>query len=701
MEKLITVRTEDQLKALSQYLVDKDLIAVDTETTSLSRDSQVVGLSVCVDPEEAYYIVICYWDKDMGALREIFSRDTISKFIRNSLLGHKLIMHNGIFDCSMIEANFGINLIHDLHTDTMVLAHLLDENRAIGLKDLGLGLFGEDSVKEQIDMKESVKANGGLLTKDHYELYKADSELLARYGAKDTILTLKLFYTFVPELYKQGLDKFFYDDESMPLLRGPTYDMNTTGLKVDQERLQNLKGELEAECLELKTYIQKEIQPHVQDKYPGTSKVKTFNIGASQQLAWLLFIKLGQPFHRLTDAGKEVCKSLGLKIPYSFKAKRDFIQAICDYKGHAYIPETKNLKTGKIVKAKLVGDVWKYLSADAEALELYAEKYNWVKKLLDYSKNLKILNTYVIGIQERMKYGVIRPSFNQTGTTSGRYSSKSPNFTNLPRDDKRIKSCIVSRPGKVFVGADYSQLEPRVFAAMSQDAALVRSFNSKEDFYSVIGMEVFDKFDCTPHKEGENAFGVKYKKLRDIAKVVALSSTYGTTAPKMASAIDKSIDEAQEVIDNYFEKFPGVAKFMLDCHEEAKTTGKVTSLFGRPRRMPLALEISKVYGNSKHSDLPYEARNILNLSVNHRVQSTAASVTNRAMIKFNSEVENCGIQDCRIVVMVHDEIVAECLEQDSLKVQSILKESMETTTAIPGIPLIAEPKVAKNLAELK
>ena len=148
--------------------------------------------------------------------------------------GKNLICHNAVFDCMMVEANYGISLIPYIHTDTMLLAHILDENRKVGLKELAASMFGEDSTKEAEEMKASVLANGGKLTKSCYEMYKCNSYIMGRYGAKDALLTYKIFLALVPELEIQGLLKFFYEDESMPLLRGPTYELNNTGLLVDQ-----------------------------------------------------------------------------------------------------------------------------------------------------------------------------------------------------------------------------------------------------------------------------------------------------------------------------------------------------------------------------------------------------------------------------------------------------------------------------------
>ena len=691
MENLIIITKLEQLQELKQYLAQHEYIAVDTETTGVTKDSKVIGYSVSAELNIGYYVILSAFDKFQQKLIDNVELIEASQDFFKSLISKALIMHNAVFDCWMIENNFKVSLINSVHTDSLILGHLLDENRRNGLKELGVSLFGRGAKQEQDEMKASVLRNGGLLTKSQYELYKGDAELIAKYGAKDTLLTLALFYKFIPELYNQGLDKFFYYEESMPLLKGPTYELNTTGLRVDAFRLTALRDNLNTECLEQKAIIYKEIDKYIKDKYPATNKKNTFNIGSSKQLAWLLFNKQGHVFDKLTKGGKEVAKVIFNKVPYSNKDKALFTKLLTDNLGSTFTIKGKKTK---------IRESWNYFACDKTTLSLF--NYKWTKTLLKYLKNLKLLNTYVKGIQERMEYGIIRPSFLQHGTTSGRYSSKNPNFQNLPRDDKRVKSCIVSRPGKVFVGADYSQLEPRVFASFSQDERLMACFAGDQDFYSVIGMEVFNITDAKPIKEGsEDAFGIKYKKYRDIAKVVALSATYGTTAAKMAPTIHKSKEEAQEIIDNYFDTFPKVKQLMLESHKQAKDNGLVYNLFGRPRRMPEALNIKSIYGSAAHEDLPYEIRNILNLAVNHRIQSTGASLMNRASIAFYNKIRELQIENCNIVLQVHDEIIVECKEEDAERVSKILKQCMELTNILPGVALEAIPKIAKDLAGLK
>lgn len=699
--QLIVIAKNDYEGALNlyNYLENKDFVAFDLETTGLTKRDSVIGFSVCAEEEKAYYVILNEWSPALQILQYSVETDwmILVRGIIQRLKEKKLICHNGVFDCMMAEAALKERLIDSLHTDTMILAHLLNENRRVGLKELAKDYFGSDSTKEQEEMKASVLANGGSLTKASYELYKADSQLLGKYGAQDALLTYKLFLALVPELYEQGLDKFFYEEESMPLLRGPTYELNTTGLQVNIGRVASLKKQLETECLEAKAFIYNEIAAHTKEKYPGTSKKNTFNIGSSSQLSWLLFGQLGLEFNTLTKAGKTICKALGERIPYTAKAKRDFIEMCKQAKDSVHQPSA--IVNGKTIKAKHVKDPWSYIACDKAALKKLSNKYRWIGRLLEYQRKTKILNTYVEGIEERTQYGIIQPSFLQHGTTSGRYSSRAPNFQNLPRDDQRIKECIVARPGKVFVGADYSQLEPRVFAYTSGDKRLLAAFEGEDDFYSVIGMEVYNKSDCIPRKEGSlNAFGVKYKKLRDLSKVIALASTYGATAHQLAPTTGKSIEDTASDIEAYFERFPGVAKMMTDSHDMAKKDGQVVNLFGRPRRIPDAMKINKIYGNQAHADLPYEARGLLNLAVNHRIQSTGASIVNRAAIKFHNDCKEANIE-CKLVLQVHDELVAECKAEDAEDVSLILQNAMETATLLEGIRLEAIPRISNNLSK--
>lgn len=678
---LIVIDNVEGIKELWQYLAPFEYVTLDVETTGLTKQDEIIGYSVCAEESRAYYVILAKWNKHTNKLEYLNDNINMSRTVMQNLSRKSLIGHNFLFDAMMIESYFKVSLVDSLHTDTMILAHLLDENRRIGLKELGAQLFGEDSKKESEEMRSSVLSNNGSITKNSYEMYKADPMVLGKYGAKDALLTYKLFLHLVPELCEQKLDQFFYEDESMPLLKGPTYQLNTTGIQVDTKALLTLKKTLEAECMEAKAFVYQEIQVHVKHKYPGTDKKNTFNIGASQQLSWLLFGQLGLEFGTLTKGGKTACKSLGLKLPYTFSAKRQFIT------------------TCELHKGDKIKDPWKYIACDKKTLEKIAPKLKWVQKLLEYQTKIKLLNTYVEGIEERVKYGVLQPSYLQHGTTTGRYSSRNPNLQNLPRNDQRVKECLVARPGKVFVSADFSQLEPRTFAFYSKDDRLMSAFNGVSDFYSVVGMEVYDKKDCTPQKDGSpEAFGIKYKKLRDLSKIISLASAYGATPNQLAPTTGKNIEATEEDMRKYFERFPGVRSMMIEAHELVKANGFVTNLFGRVRRIPEAINLDKIYGKREHWELPYEARKLLNMACNFRIQSTGASIVNRAAIAFYNDCKTADI-NCQIVSQIHDELVVECSAQDAEIVSLFLQNAMESTTLLKGVSLEAIPRITKNLAK--
>lgn len=713
MEQLKILKTNNEVLELIEYLRDKDIVSVDTETTGVTEDAEIIGLSLCAEADVGYYVVTAYWDVPTQAMVYLETLDTI-KTLCEALLGKQLVMHNAVFDCAKINSNYKVDLMPSVFADTMIMAHLLDENRRVGLKELSAAKHGASAKKEQEEMKASVAANGGVLTKDKYELYKADVDLIAKYGAKDAILTYNLFFELVPELYEENLDKFYFEDESMPLLRGPTYQLNTVGLKIDQNRLITLKKSLEVEILCLKEEVHNEIQPYIKDKYPGTSKLKTFNINSGDQLSWLIYDKLENLFPRVSDAGRDLAKALGMTTPYSNVAKRNFIAQVQASKGQVWreANEVWDPKTRKYKAQAKVRDYWTYLSTDKVSLLKVAQKYRWIAKLLEYKRLSKLLSTYVEGMEAATHYGVIRPSFLQHGTTSGRYSCRNPNFQNLPRDDKRIKACIVARQGKVFVGADYSQLEPRVFASLSGDERLLKCFKDGDDFYSVVGAPVFGVSDCTFKKDDSpQSFPVKYKKLRDVAKVIALATPYGTQAPQMSSEIAikagmiKSMDECQEIIDNYFASYPSVHKLMMDAHERVKRDGVVYSLYGRPRRIPEAKAITETYGDLEHGALPRSARNLLNLAMNHPIQSSGASIMNRSAIAIYNTIQDLAAVDAtwkevKIVLQVHDSLVLEGPEALKGDMVTLMRDCMEGTVSLPGVDLIAEPKIGNDIAEV-
>lgn len=736
------------MRDLQRYLSGHDLVTLDTETTGVHLGATVVGFSLCASSDAAYYVITGEWVE--GRFRVYSDITNAMAALLVSLKGKRLVMHNAVFDCRVIQDEYKIQLIQDVFCDTMVAAHLVDETGPKGLKDLGTLYLGTTATTEQAEMKASVIANGGIWEEKQggqKEMYKADAEILGRYGAKDALLTYQLFHILVEKLIDDNLTDFFFDQESMPLLRGPTYDLNTVGLKVDVAGIKKVEHEMIHEIGRLKVILEEELAGYHQFR-------PDFSITSNQDLAWLLFVQLEHPFRALTDAGRVIAKEVLGKLPYTTAEKRKFIASItnerkrleADLEKHdtagkpklallrkeaasvrrvikkdpspdasALLSEIEAdidaiLKPAKILRSRITKLYpEKYIQADKETLKDLADKVSWVGTLLKLKSEEKLYSAYIVGIQEKVHYGIIRPRFNQCGTPSGRYSSSEPNFQNLPRKDKRIKSCILARPGKVFVEADYSQLEPRVFSSISQDPRLLECFVSGKDFYSVVGIELFKRYDASPYKEDANYFGTLYPKERDTVKQVCLASAYGTTANKQATVLrhadgrSMTKDECQDIIDNYFEDFANVKGMMLAAHKEAKTYGRVYNLYGRPRRLPEAVKIAKMFGDTPHGKLKYEYRSTLNLAMNFKCQSSAASIVNRAAIAFWNRCKQLALIDERwnevkVVCQVHDSLVAEGPEELGLDIAKHLQDCMENTTLLPGVALVAVPTINKTLA---
>lgn len=757
MEKLHVLRTNEEIDSLIKHLSDPDkpIVAWDTETDGLALTAKIVGISVACDDSEAFYIVCSEWrfdkktsivpcdtcsakgvtgkkgkeeqcyvckgskqtEKHEFSNQHVYDYPTKDKILEllDLLSTKSLITQNGIVDYGWTSHNYGKDIRHAAFLDVMVAAHLLDENRPVGLKALGASEYGESATQEQEEMRESVIANGGIWERrwdrkkkrwsdkrrGNKEMFKADPELLGRYGAKDALLTLRLGYKFAAELADRNLDTFYYE-ESHPLFFGPTYELNQTGFRCDVAGFKKLQKELEDECAILRNEIETDIAPYTKELYPkGFGKGKNqFNLSSGAQLAWLLFIKLKNDWKKLTDSGRDLAKTLIGKAPYNPSGRRNLEHAI----------KIAVDARGKPLKLE------KYLKCDKSVLSSLAHKYVWVERFLQLRRAEKLLNAYVIGLQPKIKYGIIHPTFSQCRTTGNRYASSDPNWQVLPRDDKRLKSLILSRPGKIFVGSDFAALEPRVFASLSGDERLRECFASGRDIYCVIGIDIFDKHDATPYKSGPDSFGEKYPLLRQVSKELMLSATYGITPYRLCEVLNTkaprigfpwNIDEVQEIINKYFEMFPNVKAMQERLHKEAIDNGVVYSIFGRPRHVPSAKLIRRLGKNIKASELPYEYRSVLNNSCNAPIQSTAGSVNNRSLIavynkKALLEKSDPIWKEVKIVGTVHDDLWLEGPESLSAEMISILQEAMENSVELPGgVKLKAEPKSAYNLADLK
>ena len=261
-KKYYTVQDEETLKLLHQHILDSDVIAVDTETTGLNpRKNKIIGWSVSGDEGVGFYLptLVFDYEKDELVLQEINGKSTevISKNLIKLLIGKKLVFHNASFDVQFIKNYFGIDLLPSVYVDTGLLVHTVYEEGAFGFgnpfglksiaimnqKELGLDVQ-EAANKEQIELKESIKKNGGSTTKALYEIFKADLDILSKYASADTDLTLRICNLYLKKLKEEGLEKFFFEDEVMPIYREVTVPMEAHGVDLDMELIEKVHGEI-------------------------------------------------------------------------------------------------------------------------------------------------------------------------------------------------------------------------------------------------------------------------------------------------------------------------------------------------------------------------------------------------------------------------------------------------------------------------
>ena len=339
-----------------------------------------------------------------------------------------------------------------------------------------------------------------------------------------------------------------------------------------------------------------------------------------------------------------------------------------------------------------------------------------------------MLNSYIIPILEKHTNGRIYTGFNQTATISGRFSSSKPiNLQTLIRDDKRVKQGFIPDEGMSFVAMDYESAEPKVFAHVSGDYRLQDIFKRGHDFYSTIAIatEGLNQYSADP--EAENYLGKCAKSLRQKSKAYSLGICYGLAAYKLSQSLSIDVKEAQILIDNYLNSYPDLHQWMLDSEEMAITHGYVVSLLGRKRRLPLVKELHdrfrvteftrqnlcflwkkfnkiKLFNQfEKAGDFAYACKNELNNAKNFQIQSMAASICNRAMIKFYREAKRLKL-NAKIMLQIHDEIVILCPNHQAKDVAILLKECMLNNSATENltVPMAGEPIITtKNIAEAK
>jgi DNA polymerase I-like protein with 3'-5' exonuclease and polymerase domains len=725
-DSIILDHPED-VKNLFHYLENhpSENLVIDVETDSSSeRKAKLYGIALCADDQESFYIPIrrpdtsFYWDVNISSLIQQRLFEVASK--------KKLIMHNGIYDILVIENNYGYDLTPYLYCDTILLKHSVDEERPFGLKETAVKYLGDWADKSQKELYDNIKANGGRCTKEHMEMYKADTAILGNYATWDVQLTLLLFNKMSPMLEAEGLVKFFYEDEVMPLYKEVVIPMKRHGFHIDVTHFERLSSELAVEIDRLEKEIMVDIAPLVTEYEDIVIKEK-LTITPRSEVGKLIIEKgLGYADTIVNDKGKkekvlvyefDKCRSMLLEF-YKKKQEVDFVFNL-----------TSNHHLGWLFFEKLGIKPTEFTETgrpklNAETLDELSTDNPFAKKIIDMKKLIKLKSTYVDGILELQEDGVIHTSYLMFGTTSGRFSSTRPNLQNLPRikDDEstlspvvlkytnEIKKGFVAKEGCILIGTDYSQLEPCAFSEASGDAKLQEVFIKKHDLYSAIAVEAEGLQDIyTADKKSPNYLKNHRPELRQRYKVVSLAVVYGSGAGRISQLLGVEKDTAQRIIDNYMNAYPGLKSYIESCHELLFREGVAVSKFGRIRHLKEAKWIYKVHGekvlnykyaqNNGLAEVRKKLKNFMNLSTNHPIQSVASSVCNRAMIAIARRFKEEGI-DGHIISQTHDEITCDINLRDKDRAAEIIQDCMENTTKL-AVPLIAEPAIGFSWAEAK
>lgn len=740
MSQVYIARNLEELSKIETLLDTTDTLSFDIETTSLSpRRGQIIGFS-CACETFSFYVI--HKEYVHGELVEVIEKDVVARLVMK-LQTKWLITHNGSFDTRFIWHYFGINLVKNIYVDTMLLAHTLDENRFnYGLKQLGAEVFGKDATEAQAAMKESMRANGAAAG----ELYKADSALIALYGAQDARLTFDLYKYLYPLALEQGLLDFYLTDEVMPLYVNVTIPMELKGIPVDVEALKTSLVEISSDLEVLEARIQAAIAPQL-DLFNHWYANRHFPVKLSgpflQAYAELAAVELPR-----TKTGA-----------YSFTAKNIESLPDCEFKrvfegnerlsestikavqsqmyangGQSYAfnilskPHLKKLFFEKLKETPMSTTDKGNPQVEEDFLEAMSLKYEWCKDLILYNKLTKIKGTYIERFLEEQEDGIFYPSFFQHRTVSGRYSG---NLQQLPRVleesesnelvrkyNNRIRRFFVSGPEHTFADFDYDSQEVKVFAHVSGEQKIKDIFAKGDDFYSSVCIDAEKLEGYSANKKAPNYLGKVNKPARQKAKAYALGLAFNMSPYKLKFELNCSEAEAQKIYDNYFAAYPNLKRWLDSSKEKALKEGFIVFESGRVRRFPDLKRYYAQYGKvlfdglelwKRYHETPVDyarmkeisgiCKNELNSACNGQIQGLAASITNRAAIKTARMLAEVKME-AYICCVTHDQITVRCPDSELERSCQVLQHAMETAYTI-SVPLTAPPSWGKNMAESK
>ncbi|HEX2910666.1 MAG TPA: DNA polymerase I [Chloroflexia bacterium] len=617
----VAVTDEAGLKSLVERLNKARRFAFDTETTSTdAMRADLVGLSLSPEPGEAYYIPISHIRPVEGTNSPAITEKTPGQLewevVREALRPF-------FFDHEIIKvahhAKYDLEILHrhglDLHSIKVSFDVMLAA-QLIGLQKAGLKDLAFNRLGEEMTHIDALIGTG----KRQITIDRVPIEQVTAYAGADADMTLRLVDNLRTQLEHDGLTGLFEELE-MPLVPVLAV-MELCGIKLDEGSLQSISTLLYQKLQQLEKEIYGEV---------GYS----FNINSPDQLGEVLFGKLGLPGGKKTSTGK--------------------------------------------------------YSTSKEILENLSGAHPIVNMVLEYRQLGKLKSTYVdsLPLLINPETGRIHTSFHQIGSSTGRISSSDPNLQNIPirteagREVRRAfvadnssKTRFFDEPSVLFA-ADYSQIELRVLAHMTQDPRLVDAFQHDKDIHAATASDIFGV--------GENEVTPDQRRL---AKTVNFGIIYGLSAFGLSQRTNLTNKEASDFIKAYNVRFPTIKAYLDQTPVKARQIGYVQTIFGRRR-----------YMGDLNNSVAVVRQEAERQAINMPVQGTAADIVKIAMRNIFEEMREKNLKS-RLLLQVHDELVFEAPQSELPVLAELVKRNMEDVKAL-SVPLKADLKVGQNWGDMQ
>jgi len=616
------VRTKDALDALIEELKAAPLIAVDTETTHIRPMwAELVGVSVSIKSGTGYYIPTRSPDPSshldtktvIDTLRPILEDETIAKVGQNIKYDLLIFQNAGITLRGFVPTNEVSNA-----GDTMIASYVLDSSRSSHSMD-NLALAFLD--RTNLSIKDLIGTG-----KNQKRFDEVPLELAGPYASEDADVTLQLNDKLAPMIHKEPSLEKLYREVEMPLVE-VLAALEHNGVLVSKSELNNQETRLQKRIDELVRTIDDEAKKTI---------ARTFDLNSPKQLSAALFNK-----------PDDEIEGLGIK-------------------------PIKKTKTGFSTNAEVL-----------EKLSLDPEIETTIPALiLEYRQLTKLVSTYLKAMADDIhpKTKRIHASFNQTVAATGRLSSSDPNLQNIPiRSDigREIRKAFVAPDGHQLISADYSQIELRILAHLSDDPALIAAFLAGEDIHQAVASQI-----------NNIPLDQVTKEQRSGAKMVNFGIVYGVTPWGLARRLKVSNIEASEIIDNYKAKFANITTFLDECVTFARSHGYVETMLGR--RRPI---------NDIDDRNPQRKALAERMAINSVVQGSAADLIKLAMIDLHQRIkhadESSPLLGSKMILQIHDELVFETPNALAQDAKALIVERMEAAMDLK-VPLTVDAHVSSD-----